>query len=311
MAKRSFWLVSPNVNNQNSDVPEWKRASIRGRVALMGYEPGRHPIANRFVGAIAPGDVILIARRHHWAPEIVGFGVVKGPARRTLQGVKTPAKVGAIRKLSPFIVINKAPGNLKIVEILHHTSSLTRLRPETDRRHFRVCQWMERLLPRKRSGSSYKEIPTKIGRQISHDLRLVDSPKHHQLDYIVRSKRQVISAKKEEAVLLIDYQRWLKKRGRCLVTTKHGQLQCDAFELKRRNLIEAKSSIRREHIRMAIGQLFDYSCQIEKKFGGTHKAILLPEKPRQASVSWLRRWKISLIWREKAAFQDNANGKFV
>lgn len=311
MPPRSFWLVSPNVKNQDWSVPLWKRATVRGRAAFMGYQPGRHPIADRFVTDIAPGDVILIARRHHWAPEIVGFGVVQGPAGRSVPGVKTPAKFGAARRLFPFVPKSEAPRHLEIVEILHHTSSLIRLHPETNERHFQVCQWMERLLPRNRSKSPFQEIPTRIGNDIADDLRLVDSPNHYQLDYIIKSRKQVIRAKKEEAVLLIAYQRWLKKRGRSLVTTRHGRLQCDAFEAETRNLIEAKTSIRREHIRMAVGQLLDYSFQIEKKFPKTHMAILLPQKPPPSSVSWLHRYKVSLIWRDKSAFRDNANGQFV
>ncbi|MGA2605870.1 MAG: hypothetical protein ABSH01_00265 [Terriglobia bacterium] len=80
--------------------------------------------------------------------------------------------------------------------------------------------------------------------------------------------------------------------------------------MKRRNLIEAKSSISREHIRMAVGQLLDYAFQVEKKFGKPNMAILLPRKPHPNSVNWLPQRNISLVWPEKAAFVDNANGQF-
>ena len=46
----------------------------------------------------------------------------------------------------------------------------------------------------------------------------------------------------------------LKREGLC----------CDRFEKKRHNLIEAKSSTKREYIRMAVGQLLDYAYQFEK-----------------------------------------------
>jgi hypothetical protein len=307
---RSFWLVSPNVKNHNESVPEWKRASLRGRAAFIGYEPGRHPLGNRFANKIVPGDIILVARRHHWTPEIVCLGVVNGPARQSLKEVKTPERFGAARTLSPFLAIDKAPSNLKIIDILHHTSSLTRLHPEKDRAHALVCRWMERLLTRGRSPKTPAEIPMGAGSDGLDVIQLADSPRHHQLDYIVRSKKQVIQAKKNEARLLMNYQRWLKRSGRSLITTKHGQLQCDAFELERRNLVEAKSSTKREHIRMAVGQLLDYSCQVERRFGRTNMGILLPTKPRLSSVSWLRRLKVHLIWKDKNTFRDDANGQF-
>ena len=110
---RSFWLVSPNVKNHNASVPAWKRASIKGRAAFIGYKPGKHHIANRFAYSIEPRDVILIARRHEWAPEIVGFGVVKGPSLRSLKGLKTPETFGAVRTLSPFVAMGSTPGNIK------------------------------------------------------------------------------------------------------------------------------------------------------------------------------------------------------
>ena len=75
-------------------------------------------------------------------------------------------------------------------------------------------------------------------------------------------------------------------------------------------MIEAKSSISREHIRMAVGQLLDYAFQGEKEFGKPNMGILLPEEPDPNSVDWLQPLKISLIWRKKAAFLDNANGQF-
>ena len=215
-----------------------------------------------------------------------------------------------MRKLLPFVAKSSAPANVKVIDILHHTSSLTRLHPQKNKSHALVCKWMEHILTRSGDTNYLREIPTKTLDKDLHDIQLADSPKHHELDYIVRSEKQAIRAKKNEVRLLIAYQRWLKRRERILVTTKYGQLQCDAFEMKRQNLIEAKSSIKREHIRMAVGQLLDYSWQIEKKFGKANLGILLPRKPRPNSVGWLRRWKIYLVWRDMATFRDNANGQF-
>jgi hypothetical protein len=104
--------------------------------------------------------------------------------------------------------------------------------------------------------------------------------------------------------------RWLSRQGRKLTTTRYGKLQCDGFERERKNVIEAKSSVNREHIRMAVGQLLDYAFQIETKFGKLHMGILLPKEPELGSVAWLGHYRISLIWRKNGAFLDNANGQF-
>lgn len=307
---RSYWIASPNVRYDESTVSDWRRASVLARAAFMGWKPGDNHIGDRFVHEIVPGDVILIARRHHWAPEIVGFGVVKGGAGRTTQVVKTPQSFGSMRRLSPFFATSHAPARIHIIDILHHTSSLTKLHPETNKAHARACSWMERRLAPGRKKNSENRAPAKAVRQSLKATQIVDSPQHHQMDYLVRSKKQVIRAKKNEARLLIGYQRWLRRRGRNLATAKYGKLQCDGFERARCNLVEAKSSTSREHIRMAVGQLLDYAFQIEPKFGKPNMAILLPREPDPNSVKWLPHRSISLIWREKTAFLDNANGRF-
>jgi hypothetical protein len=144
----------------------------------------------------------------------------------------------------------------------------------------------------------------------SPEAQIVDSPLHHQLDYIVRSKKLMRHARKNEEHLLIAYRNWLDSQGRKLRTARYGKLQCDAFEERRRNLIEAKSSASREHIRMAVGQLLDYAFQIRKKFPDVNMAVLLPRMPDWRAVDWLPKLKIAVIWRENGAFLDNAKGKF-
>jgi len=138
----------------------------------------------------------------------------------------------------------------------------------------------------------------------------VSSPENHQLDYKVQTKARVIRAEKVEAELLQSYRRWLAEQGRKLSAVKYRALQCDAYEEDRRNLIEAKSSARREHIRMAVGQVLDYAFQGRKKFGAAHKAILLPSEPSSEIVDWLDSLEIKVIWRDKKAFLDSANGQF-
>lgn len=107
-----------------------------------------------------------------------------------------------------------------------------------------------------------------------------------------------------------DYRHWLKIQKRTLSSLKYKKLQCDGYEKNRGNLIEAKSSISREHIRMAVGQLLDYAYQGKTHLGAPNMAILLPQKPLSRVVEWLEPLKIRLVWQEKGSFLDNANGQF-
>jgi hypothetical protein len=119
-----------------------------------------------------------------------------------------------------------------------------------------------------------------------------------------------LGQQKIEDKLLHEYADWLDKQHRKLSAAKYKLLRCDGYEKKRQNLIEAKSTIRREHIRMAVGQLLDYSFQGRKKFGDSNMAVLLPKKPDSDIEEWLRSLKIAIVWRDGKSFYDNANGQF-
>lgn len=86
---------------------------------------------------------------------------------------------------------------------------------------------------------------------------------------------------------------------------------CCAWEEERQNLLEAKGSISRQDIRMAVGQLLDYAFQMRENFGSPNKAILLPQEPPQDVVKWLEPLGIKTIWRSGRSFIDNADGQFI
>jgi hypothetical protein len=128
--------------------------------------------------------------------------------------------------------------------------------------------------------------------------------------YVSGCSKADIRAKKIEFRLLEGYRRWLKQQDRKLALASFGKLRCDGYEEGRKNLIEAKASTSREHVRMAVGQLLDYAFQGEEKLGKPHKAILLPARLAPNIEKWLCHLNISIIWREGESFFDNANGQF-
>jgi len=164
-----------------------------------------------------------------------------------------------------------------------------------------VFQLLRRSLwPRKRVGP-----PTPSGRVVEIDL-----PSEHRLKYLVLTKRAARLATRAEAKLLRDYRSQLRRKHRELKSRRWGNLQCDAYEKARNNLIEAKASCRREHIRMAVGELLDYAFLGTKQFGRPNKAILLPQRPGPELVQWLRELGIAVVWKKGGVFLDNADGRF-
>ncbi len=116
----------------------------------------------------------------------------------------------------------------------------------------------------------------------------------------VRSSGQPREAERRESKLVADYRAFCGSQGRRLVRQKicppgEQPLYTDLFDETKNLLIEAKGSVTRESIRMAIGQLLDYQRFIEPKPG---LAVLLPTKPRNDLLELLRALRIILIYRD-------------
>jgi hypothetical protein len=307
VSARSFWVVSPNVRDNEATVEEWKRASAVWKVAFMGWGLD-HPIGKKFA-TIKSNDIILIARRHKNAPDVVGFGVVQGECRTSLAGFRPPkgdrlSSFSALRKLGPFIPKSSFPKSLRVKNALGQSAALRKLRPETD--HRRICEWMEIELRKLQTERAGKGIETT--KKEKAELRKLDE--RGSFEYEVRSRRRTKVATKREKKLVLRYIKWLKKWGRSFRVAVYKKLRCDVYEPETKNLIEAKSSSSRENIRMAVGQLLDYSYQGRETFGEANLAVLLPNKPEWDDIEWLTCHRISVIWEERGSFVDNANGLF-
>ena len=299
---RQYWVVSPNVDGTGKNVKEWKKEILRHHAAIMGWEPDNWEnggMGPRFAGnpdarsKVQLGDIILIARGKKSA-DMVGFGVVKGQ----LRAERLPPLNGDVylRDLDPFKRCERVPKSVLILAVLQHTRALVQLHPEANPDARKVCAWMERQLAEQEKHSKEpKKAPLR---------------KSKKSDYEVRTPEQVKKLQKLEEKLLHGYQRWLKTQGRQLAALKYGRNECDAWEAERQNLIEAKARTRREDIRMAVGQLFDYAFQMREQFDNPNKAILLPNEPPVDGVKWLEPLGIKLIWRSGRSFQDNAGGQF-
>jgi hypothetical protein len=132
----------------------------------------------------------------------------------------------------------------------------------------------------------------------------------NKLEFEVRTREMVRKAKKVEEELVGQYQKWLLGKNRQLNVARYRGLRCDAYEEGRQNLVEAKSSVKREYIRMAVGQLLDYSYLGRAHLGSPKMAILLPRKPDIALFGWLSELNIRIIWKQRNEFFDNADGQF-
>jgi hypothetical protein len=74
---------------------------------------------------------------------------------------------------------------------------------------------------------------------------------------------------------------------------------CDIYDKTTRTVFEAKGTVARPAIRMAIGQLADYARLIDP---APARALLLPEKPRPDLMDLVRSQGISVVYRNANSY---------
>ncbi len=77
------------------------------------------------------------------------------------------------------------------------------------------------------------------------------------------------------------------------------RLVCDVYDAQQDLLLEAKSSVSRQDVRMAIGQLLDYRRHLAPT---ATLAVLLPEPPSEDVLALLRELKIRVVVRTAGGF---------
>jgi hypothetical protein len=123
-------------------------------------------------------------------------------------------------------------------------------------------------------------------------------------------------AERREQKLVLDFESHLKGlghevcRNRVLPPGEARPLLTDLYDATIGLLVEAKGTVQRNAIRMAIGQLADYKRFID---GGNpnHLAVLLPTEPRKDLCELILSQGIDLIYRTDSGFQDSTGGALV
>ncbi|HWT93711.1 MAG TPA: hypothetical protein VN238_11980 [Solirubrobacteraceae bacterium] len=138
--------------------------------------------------------------------------------------------------------------------------------------------------------------------------------KQHTEKAFVEPTREPYEAERREQKLVLDLKRHLESlersvcRLRIVPPGEAKPLFTDLYDEAIGTLIEAKGTVERGAIRMAIGQLADYRRFVD---GANHCAVLLPSQPRQDLLALLKAEDIHAIWPEKQGFVDTVNGTLV
>lgn len=120
-------------------------------------------------------------------------------------------------------------------------------------------------------------------------------------------------AERREQKLVKAFEAHLKKKGHLVSRLKivpPGEakpLFCDLRDATANTLVEAKGSVSRQAIRMALGQLADY-----RRFADpdAKPAVLVPESPRPDLLALLDAEEVAAIWPVSDGFTDTGGGTF-
>jgi len=124
--------------------------------------------------------------------------------------------------------------------------------------------------------------------------------------FFVNPSAAEYQAEKREQGLVLELERYLRRQGHDAMRLKivppgeRRPIFCDIYDKTAGLLIEAKGTVAREAIRMAIGQLLDY-----RRFApdGTRLAVLLPDRPRADLVALLESTGVGAIWPDGDGFE--------
>lgn len=117
--------------------------------------------------------------------------------------------------------------------------------------------------------------------------------------------REEYEAERREQALVLAFRNYLEAKGHGVDRLKivpAGEAKpifCDLIDNTTNTLYEAKGSVERGAIRMAVGQLLDYSRFIEPR---PKLVVLVPTRPRSDLEALLEGAGIGLVWRDGKQF---------
>lgn len=130
--------------------------------------------------------------------------------------------------------------------------------------------------------------------------KIVEIDAHRSYSFDVPGAATSVAEKREER-LVAAFRTVLQKRGHeCkafqipLPYSSRG-IKTDLFDVTDEVLYEAKASANRGDVRMALGQILDYSRYLDRRY--KHLSILLPAEPASDMVGLLAAYDISVVWR--------------
>ena len=131
-----------------------------------------------------------------------------------------------------------------------------------------------------------------------NQITVVPIEEHQSERFVVDPDRKPYEAEKREARLVKEFCAFLAKQGkkaerlRIVPKDEAKPIFCDVYIEADGMLIEAKGTVNRNAIRMALGQLIDYGRFVKAE----KRALLLPSRPRADILALLSHAKVGVFY---------------
>jgi hypothetical protein len=131
--------------------------------------------------------------------------------------------------------------------------------------------------------------------------------------FFVNPSAEQYEAERREQALVLELESYLRRRGHDAARLKivppgeRRPMFCDVYDKTAGVLFEAKGTVAREAVRIAIGQLMDYRRFTPES---TRLALLVPERPRADLVALLESSGVHAIWPEGNGFTAPSLGDY-
>ncbi|HEY2631651.1 MAG TPA: hypothetical protein VGI26_04660 [Solirubrobacteraceae bacterium] len=159
-----------------------------------------------------------------------------------------------------------------------------------------------------------KPSTSRLDRVLGQQIEDVSVEEQWTEKMFVAPSQEVYEAERREQTLVLAFRDHLLKRRHKVSRLKivpPGEakpLFSDLIDRTTNTLFEAKGSVERGAIRMAIGQLVDYGRFVVPP---ARLAVLLPSRPREDLLVLLECAGVELVWKEGNTFLDSMNGGLI
>ncbi|HWX46395.1 MAG TPA: hypothetical protein VNY52_13890 [Solirubrobacteraceae bacterium] len=129
---------------------------------------------------------------------------------------------------------------------------------------------------------------------------------------LIEGDRDPYMAERREQKLVRDFSASLEQQGHAVCRLQirppkePAPIFCDLYDKTTNTLYEAKGTVARQAIRMAIGQLADYARLVDPS---PRRVLLVPQQPRHDLCNLLAHEGIEIVWREGDQWLSLADGK--